>query len=279
MRLSPTPELLIALASAVLIVCAAAWWLFADTTAVNLGPPTIKGDQVVALRATVPVIGEFTRDYYTNDDDPFVPEGQRVSTLNRIQKNRVRPPGSHPNHHQPTPAPTPPVAPIQWPSATGIPPPYPICVGWVATAGASCLLARMSNGPTAALQLHVGESIGVDHEHQWTLLGISDDGLATFRDPSGKDEVFPIGGPQGDPPPGADTEPTNNGPIPGKKPPGNGPWQPKPPVGNPQPKRPRQPRQPPATFAPPGQGGGNQNGQQRAPFFPVVPPQQGALEK
>lgn len=234
-------EVVIAIVALVAVVMASAWLATAGEQIVPVTPPRYDGPPVQILRASVPDVGDFQRDYNVNKNDPFVPFAQREEQRNVIEQ-RIR---DHHWHHVQTgvvvSTPTPARPPFLVQQDGLKPPTAPVCIGFIAVDQTQALLVHFGDqGPLIAV--HVGDRLppGETADKQWTLVSIVNDSQAEFLDPAGHSVLLPIGGPPGEPPPAATTTPAPQPHAP-PPPPGASLWRPPgvtmPPGIQPQPGR------------------------------------------
>jgi len=219
MRITPSVEMALAMACALVMVVALVWYVLTEFPEIPPEKPTWKGEAVVNVTAAVPSIGPFEREFHVNNQDPFLPFSLRrqVASIQDRIPDSPQHPGPRVTDTPPPPPPVPPV--IHWPAAA-LRQPGPTCIGLITTSQGSLLLGHMPNSEEI-VAMSVGDAIPKDSSAgpQWTLLGVDSDGLARFRDPTGGEVSFPIGAPPSDPPPSSDdSKPPPKAPSPGRLP-------------------------------------------------------------
>lgn len=190
-RVRLPPEPLIAVGAVVLVGAAGLWWALTDEPVAPKPAPTIAAAPVETITATLPAVGEFEREFHSNDYNPFVPLVQRVVDARIANDGRRRP-------HRPTQPPpvveSVPVPELRLPPARSRLAGAPECIGLVSSTHGDTVLVRVA-GVAGTIPLSVGGQVPADApaDQRWTLVGLEPGGVARFRDPSGMEQLFPIG--------------------------------------------------------------------------------------
>ncbi len=178
--------------AAALLVASMAWWALSSPELVDPGQPTWKGADIVRLKATVPEIADF-REFYVNDDNPFVPFSARGPEKERLNPNRRNDPTPPRPDKKMTPL-KPPVEVVErekpvlvLPKLTATPITSPQTYGLVVVDGQEAVIVRMP-GAAQSVTMKTGEKVG-----GWTLVSVDNGNLATFLDPLGVEQRFAIG--------------------------------------------------------------------------------------
>lgn len=177
---------------ALLLVASLAWWALSAPELIDPGQPTWKGADIVRLKASVPEIPDF-REFYVNDDNPFVPLQARLSERERRNPTRRVDP-TPPRPDKKMPPPKPPVEVVEkerpvlvLPKLSPVPNNAPLTYGLVVVDNQEAVIVRMP-GATQSITMKPGTKEG-----GWTLVSIDNGNLATFLDPQGVEQRFAIG--------------------------------------------------------------------------------------
>jgi hypothetical protein len=179
-----------AVIAGVLMMGSVGWWAFSSTEVIDPGQPKWQGGKIDDLVAAVPTIDAFEK-FYINDENPFVPYALRRPESDR--KGNKTAPRTETVVAKTKPL-RPPVEviertrqPMVLPKISQAGADAPIVYGFVGNVAEQTLLVRM---PTAerALQMTIGQKA-----NDWTLIGIYDNNMAHFTDPSGTERRFMIG--------------------------------------------------------------------------------------
>jgi hypothetical protein len=178
--------------AAIVLIAAAAWWLFSDESVWPGEVPTCSGKPVQRLIAVLPPIGDFDHEFNVNDDNPFLPlkVRQRDAALRKIK--RLQPQSQTPS--KPVEVTEVVIPKLVLPTAAPRRKNAPECFGVIGSDRGTMVLARMP-GSQEARQLEIGDSIveTEDKQRAWTFIGLDSPNMARFKDPAGEEQIFRVG--------------------------------------------------------------------------------------
>ncbi len=177
------------LISAAALVTAVVAWLQPRTVERVHEPTLIEGSASVLLAADQPDIGPFTR-YRVNRLNPFVPyqdPGRKQPEVAAGQAGVDLADRWKPTKDEAIVTVSC-VEPLTWPTLAGEDPRAPHCVGVIAVEQQPQVLLVRLTGQTDTIPMNIG-----DVAAGWTLLAISAENLARFRDPAGSEHQLAIG--------------------------------------------------------------------------------------
>ncbi|MBA3686877.1 MAG: hypothetical protein H0W72_16785 [Planctomycetes bacterium] len=182
------PPRLVAMIALLLVLLAIVLRLFSNPEMASPQPPSHRGAPVAFLVANVPAIGDFAGEFYINDLNPFVPINERAPEKAALEEQK------RPQVVKATKLPPPPKNVIveeppkkpELPTLAGSTTAVPKCVGLIRhSSGRSALIVRMG-AEGVEQRLGIGDLL-----EGWQLVELGQHN-ATFRDPSGAEQVLPI---------------------------------------------------------------------------------------
>lgn len=179
--------------AAILLIASIVWWLTSAPQSIDPGQPTWNGANVVRLNAAVPQIADFV-DFYTNNENPFVPLNDRIAEREWNSDGRSGRPGRLPPSPNSIPPPKDPVTVIVpntpvlvLPQLVPAPSNAPLTYGLISVDGQEAVIVRMP-GAAEPITLKPSEKVS-----GWTLVSIDEGNFATFINPEGIEQRFVIG--------------------------------------------------------------------------------------
>lgn len=162
-----------------------AWYILDVQTPPRAPVPGHRGAPFAALSAEMPQIAEF-KQFYVNDDNPFVPWREREIETRRMQQPQTVVIKARPQVIiKPVPQPK-----LDYPKAAPGGGDLPKVVGFMhgSEGGEPAVLANLPGDPRTR-RLKAGETVG-----RWTFVAIDAGNVAVFRDAAGREYRLVIGG-------------------------------------------------------------------------------------